>query len=1264
MLGSHVSIQESSSNLQKKSNLGCRLILCLAMIVLSASTSLAEFTVTGSVSPTNPSTWTSSTYGYIGYTADGTLTVNNGSDLLSYYGYLGYNSGTTGVVTITGDGSTWTNSKYLYIGYNSIGTLNITDGAAVRDTTGYIGYTSSSTGAVTVDGSGSTWTHSGNLYVGSAGNGTLNITNDGTVSVTGTTSVGSNGTIDFGSKGGMLTTGTLCSLLSQITGIGTITTYGIVSDIDLLFDATHPANYSTLLSNSSDQNIAFNLDLSGVTKTGDLGIGYTGHGSMVVKDGVIIKSKTGYIGYSSGSTGIVTVEGEGSTWTNSGNLYVGNSGSGTLNITNGGMVIADEICLGKNGQFSMTGSNSILCVNHLTGFDTNLNLSGSLYIGQSGGSASGSYTIGDNQNFYIGKDLELGYSTVATFTQTGGTNTVTNGLIFGSKKATYTLSGGILSVGGNITTNSSGSTMIIDGGTLNTEGSISVGYFHVGYNSGSEGSFILKSGQSLSATTGIYFDSAIESIGYQGNGRFTNSGGTNNIGGTLYLGYKAGSTGEYLLNSGTVTTSDLYIGSSGGGIYRQSDGATKVNNSLYLGYNSGSCGLLELSNGQLSARWESLAYNGDGRVVQTGGINTISDDLSLGYNSTYTATYDLSGDGQVSANYEYIGDKGKGLLIQSGDSTNSAMMLHIGYNSSATGSYELSGDAQLTVSSWLIVGSFGSGTFVQSGNSQVTTGVLSIGAYDSGSGSYLMENTSQLTANSEYIGEYGPGSFTQAGGTNTVAGDLELRGTYDLSGSGQLVADDVYVSSSSSKGTATFNQYGGTVDVNDYLRVGDAMYYGPGHVGNYNLYDGQVTAKNEYIGTQSDATFNQIAGINKVTSSLMLGGGSNSGIYNLSGTGVLSAYDEQISSNGIFNQESGEHNVSWHIYLYGQYNLIGGTLSFEKGTNHQFLVRNLFSIGNETGTGNVTETGTGDGTDLVVREVSYGTGTVQGWGNLGLTGSLNNNGLVISEGYGVNRTLDLSSFSTVTNTIENTTTNGWYAVDHGKLTLPALAIATGSNSYNWGESASDTQIDLVNSAKLSFSNVISAGNLSLSLLASDRDDIPTGLDGWSLLSVYDMEADDALSFSSVDLTFRYDKALADSMGIGSAPLYVLAYDGTDWINVTSNLNSTKNLITVEDQTALSYFIIGTLLGDANGDLTVDVSDLGILAANYGKSSGVTWGMGDFNDDGIVDVGDLGILAAHYSGSSAEIEAFTSNVPEPMTLSLLTLAGLAGILRRR
>jgi hypothetical protein len=65
-------------------------------------------------------------------------------------------------------------------------------------------------------------------------------------------------------------------------------------------------------------------------------------------------------------------------------------------------------------------------------------------------------------------------------------------------------------------------------------------------------------------------------------------------------------------------------------------------------------------------------------------------------------------------------------------------------------------------------------------------------------------------------------------------------------------------------------------------------------------------------------------------------------------------------------------------------------------------------------------------------------------------------------------------------------------------------------------------------------------------------------------------------------------------------------------------------------------------GDANVDGKVDVGDLGILAANYGRTGDAIWTMGDFNGDGKVDVGDLGILAAHYGEGSTNPTNFSED----------------------
>lgn len=84
-------------------------------------------------------------------------------------------------------------------------------------------------------------------------------------------------------------------------------------------------------------------------------------------------------------------------------------------------------------------------------------------------------------------------------------------------------------------------------------------------------------------------------------------------------------------------------------------------------------------------------------------------------------------------------------------------------------------------------------------------------------------------------------------------------------------------------------------------------------------------------------------------------------------------------------------------------------------------------------------------------------------------------------------------------------------------------------------------------------------------------------------------------------------------------------------------------------------------GDFNGDGAVDVSDLGILATNYGKSSDAFYIEGDANQDGAVDVSDLGILATNYGSTSSG--APIDLVPEPATLSLLGL-GVFALVRRK
>ena len=85
-------------------------------------------------------------------------------------------------------------------------------------------------------------------------------------------------------------------------------------------------------------------------------------------------------------------------------------------------------------------------------------------------------------------------------------------------------------------------------------------------------------------------------------------------------------------------------------------------------------------------------------------------------------------------------------------------------------------------------------------------------------------------------------------------------------------------------------------------------------------------------------------------------------------------------------------------------------------------------------------------------------------------------------------------------------------------------------------------------------------------------------------------------------------------------------------------------------------------GDATLDKIINIGDLTILAGNFGATGLATadkWISGDFNGDGNVNIGDLTLLAGNFGDSYVS----ATPIPEPASLALLALGGLALIRRR-
>lgn len=116
--------------------------------------------------------------------------------------------------------------------------------------------------------------------------------------------------------------------------------------------------------------------------------------------------------------------------------------------------------------------------------------------------------------------------------------------------------------------------------------------------------------------------------------------------------------------------------------------------------------------------------------------------------------------------------------------------------------------------------------------------------------------------------------------------------------------------------------------------------------------------------------------------------------------------------------------------------------------------------------------------------------------------------------------------------------------------------------------------------------------------------------------------------------------------------------------MSSNANSLKGVGWIDDPGTQSIKVRLTYYGDTNVDGQVNSVDFNNFLAGYGQTANAVWAQGDFDYNGKVNTRDFNRLAANFGAAPITAPTLGSVVPEPMSASVLAIAGLALASRRR
>ena len=254
-----------------------------------------------------------------------------------------------------------------------------------------------------------------------------------------------------------------------------------------------------------------------------------------------------YIGTDPGSQGTITVfgrdsSGNASTWTSTGLVYVGDSGTGALNINDGGVANSALAIIGS----SSSGNGTVTVSGHdVDGHPSIWNVTNQIYVGESG---TGALIIQD------GGVVNSGQGVIAFSSGSSGTVTVSGRDINGNA-STWNAANNIY-----VGFSDSGALTIADGAAVATTGpGGGAASVYIGYASGGTGTLTVSSSTgSVSSLTATDFIS----VGYEGSGTMTvGNGGLVSVGSDFYIARYNGSSGALHLEGDATGRGVIETGS-------------------------------------------------------------------------------------------------------------------------------------------------------------------------------------------------------------------------------------------------------------------------------------------------------------------------------------------------------------------------------------------------------------------------------------------------------------------------------------------------------------------------------------------------------------------------------------------------------------------------------------------------------------------------------------------------------------------------------